>query len=157
MVKVDGEMIGFDLDGTPADFIELRDLAQLARQANGSLSDDLLRQAQNLLSEISDGDFLPGFEEMEKHVTNGRGVAGQVVAEARTQIHTLRGDLAAAVGEALLDRGQASLAAALLEPIVKRSEDRDDLARILSTALRELGQHERAAEVRRRFVVGQES
>jgi hypothetical protein len=157
MVKVDGEMIGFNLDGTPADFIELRDLAQLAREANGRLSDDLLRQAQDLLSEISDGDFLPGFEEMEKHVTKGRGVAGRVVAEARMQIDTLRCDLAAAVGEGLLDRGQASLAAALLEPIVRRSEDRDDLARILSTALRELGQHDRAAEVRRRYVLGQES
>jgi hypothetical protein len=157
MVKVDGELIGFDLDDIAADFIELRDLAQLVREANGSLSEDLLRRAQTLLAEISDGDFLPGFEEMEKRVTNGRGLAGQVVAEARTQIDTLRGDVAAAVGEALLDRGQPSRAAALLEPIVRRSEDRDDLARILSAALRELGQHDRAAEVRRRYVVGQES
>lgn len=107
--------------------------------------------------ELGDGEFLPGFEAMEKRATGGRGLAGQVVAEARVRIDNLRADVAVAVGEALLDRGQAAKAVALLEPILKRSDDRDDVARTLSTALRELGQHDRAAEVRRRYAVGQES
>jgi len=41
--------------------------------------------------------------------------------------------------------------------LVARSEERDDLARTLINALRESGQNARAAEIRRRFAVGQES
>lgn len=157
MVRVEDELIGFDLGGVDADFVQLRDLAKRIREAQGSLDDELLDKGKTLLLELGDGEFLPGFEDMEKRVTKGRGSAGQIVAEVRVQIDTMRADLAVAVGEALLDRGQASIAAALLEPIVKRAEDRDDVARTLSTALRELGQHGRAAEIRRRNVAGQES
>jgi predicted Zn-dependent protease len=113
--------------------------------------------AQGVLKALGAGEFLPGFEEMEKRATNGRGIAGQIVADVRAQIDNLRADIAVAVGEALLDRGQAAEAVAVLEPIVKGSDDRDDVARILSTALRELGQHDRAAEIRRRYAVGQGS
>jgi hypothetical protein len=157
MVRVEDELIGFDLGGVDADFVQLRDLVKRVRETNGSLDDELLHKGQTFLLELGDGEFLPGFEDMEKRVTKGRGSAGQIVAEVRVQIDTMRADLAVAVGEALLDRGQASLAAAVLEPIVKRAEDRDDVARTLSTALRELGQHGRAAEIRRRNVAGQES
>lgn len=155
--KPNDELVGFALDGIDADYSELSALAQRARETNGSLPGDLMAQAQAVLTELGAGEFLPGFEEMEKRATNGRGVAGQIVAEARVLIDNLRADLAVAVGEALLDRGQAAQAVALLEPIVKRSEDRDDVARTLSTALREVGQHDRAAEIRRRYAVGQES
>jgi pSer/pThr/pTyr-binding forkhead associated (FHA) protein len=155
--KPNDELLGFDLNGIDADYIELSTLAQRVRDSKGSLADDLVARAQAVLTELGTGEFLPGFEEMEKRATNGRGIAGQVVADVRVQIDNLRADIAVAVGEALLDRGQAAEAAALLEPIVKRSDDRDDVARTLSTALRELGQHDRAAEIRRRYAVGQES
>ncbi len=157
MVKIDDEMIGLELGDHGADFGQLRSLALRVRQANGPLDDDLVRIAQSLLFELGDGDFLPGFEDMEKRVTQGRGIAGQVVAEARVQIDGMRADLANAVAKALLDRGQSALAVSLLEPIVARSVERDDLARTLINALRDSGQHARAAEVRRRFAVGLES
>jgi hypothetical protein len=157
MVQIEDELVGFDLGGVDADFVELPTLAQRVRDSKGPLAKDLVGAAQALLLELGAGEFLPGFEEMERRVTNGRGVAGQVVAEARVQIDNMRADVAVAVGEALLDRGLAAQAAALLEPIAKRSENRDDIARTLSTALRELGQHDRAAEVRRCNAVGRES
>ena len=157
MVKVQDELIGFDLDGCEADFALLRTLADNVRQTGGSLDSDSLGRAQALLIELGDGEFLPGFEDMEKRVTQGRGVAGQIVSEVRAQIDTMRADLAEAVAKALLDRGQPALAVALLDPLVARSEERDDLARTLINALRESGQNARAAEIRRRFAVGQES
>lgn len=150
------ELVGFDLDGVDADYAELSSLAQRVRESDGSLDNDLVSRAQAVLTELGAGEFLPGFEEMEKRATRARGVAGQVVAEVRAQVDNLRADVAVAVGEALLDRGQAAQAASILEPVVKRSEHRDDVARTLSTALRELGQHDRAADIRRRFAVGQE-
>jgi transcriptional activator len=157
MVIVDDEMIGFDLQGHDADVVGLPRLADRIRQSNGAISDEDLPDAQRLLMDIGDGEFLLGFEDMERRVTKGRGVAGQVVAEVRAQVDTMRADLADSVANGLLDRGQAAAAVSLLEPIVARSEHRDDLARTLVNALRESGQHGRAAEVRRRFAVGQES
>ncbi len=155
--KPNDELIGFDLDGVDADYVELTTLAQQIRVGSGSIADDLVARAQAVLSAVGPDEFLPGFEDIEKRATNGRGIAGQVVAEVRSRIDNQRADVAVAVGEALLDRGQAAQAVTLLEPINNRSEDRDDVARILSTAFRELGQHDRAAEVRRRNAVGQES
>jgi len=157
MIKVDDEMISFDLGEQDADYAQLRRLALRVRQSSGSLDDELLRRGQVLLSELGDGEFLTGFEDMEKRVTQGRGVAGQVVAEVRVQIDGMRADLADAVAKALLDRGQAALAVSLLEPIVARSVERDDLARTLINALRDCGQHTRAAEIRRRFAGDQEN
>lgn len=155
--KPNDELVGFELDGIDADYIELSSLAQRVRDGNSALADDLVTRAQAVLTELGPGEFLPGFDEMEKRATNARGIAGQIVADVRVQIDNLRADIAVAVGEALLDRGQAAEAVALLDPISKRSDDRDDVGRTLSTALRELGQHDRAAEIRRRFAVGQES
>jgi hypothetical protein len=157
MVKVDDEMIGFELGENDADFARLKSLTLRVRQADGTLDEDLLARGQALLLELGDGDFLPGFEDMEKRVTQGRGVAGQVVAEVRVQIDGMRADVAGVLAKALLDRGQAAHAVSLLEPIVARSLERDDLARTLINALRDSGQHTRAAEVRRRFAVGSEN
>ena len=157
MVKVDDEMIGFELGDNEADFARLKSLVVRVRQANGTLDEDLIAQGQALLSDLGDGDFLPGFEDMEKRVTQGRGVAGQVVAEVRVQIDGMRADVANALAKALLDRGQAPLAVSMLEPLVAKSIERDDLARTLINALRDSGQHTRAAEIRRRFAVGLEN
>ncbi len=157
MVRVDDEMIGFDLGDCDADFAGLRRVAARVRQSSGRLDDGLLRDALVLLEELGDGEFLPGFEDMEKRVTQGRGVAGQVVAAVRVQIENVRADVADAVAKTLLDQGEPALAVSLLEPIVARSEERDDVARTLINALRESGQHNRAAEIRRRFATGQEN
>ena len=156
MVKVDDEMVGFDLDGFSSDVGALRQLAARVNPPNG-IDDADLNEAQALLALLGDGEFLPGFEEMDKRVTRGRGVAGQVVDEVRTQVDSMRADIAVVTAQGLLDRGRPAAAAALLEPLLIRSEDRDDVARILSNALHELGQHERASAVRRRNAVGQES
>lgn len=157
MPQVEDELVGFDLTGVDTDVIQLREVARRVRESNGAIDDDVLRDAQALLIELGDGEFLPGFEDIEKRVTSGRGQAGQAVAEVRAQVDTIRADVAVAVGEALLQRRRASDAAALLDPIVRRAEDRDDVALTLSNALHQLGQHDRAAEVRRRYAVGQEN
>jgi len=157
MIKVEDELIGFDLLGQETDVDELRDSVEHMKQGGPTVPDSEILHAQELLRDMGDGVFLPGFEDMEKRVTKGRGIAGQVVAEVRAQVLTLRADLAVATANVLLDRGRPADAAAVLDPIVAGSEDRDDVVRTLITALRESGQHNRAAEVRRRYTVGQES
>jgi len=157
MIKVEDELIGFDLLGQETDLDELRDSVEHMQQGGSTVPDSEIDHAQELLRDMGDGLFLPGFEDMEKRVTKGRGIAGQVVAEVRAQVLRLRADLAVATANVLLDRGRPDDASAVLDPIVAGSEDRDDVVRTLITALRESGQHNRAAEIRRRYTVGQES
>ena len=157
MVKVEDELIGFDLLGQDTDVDELRKTAAYFAERHDKIENYEVDHALEMLADFGSGDFLPGFEEMERRVTKGRGTAGQVVAEVRVKLHKLQADIALAVANVLLDRGQPADAVTLLDPIVARSEDRDDLARVLITALRESGQHNRAAEIRRRFAVGQEN
>ena len=157
LIKVEDELIGFDLQGHDTDVDELRATAAYFAATNDKIEDFQVQHAQELLPDLGDGDFLPGFEEMERRVTKGRGIAGQIVAEVRTQLHKLQGDAAVAVANVLLDRGRAADAVALLDPVMARSEDRDDVAKVLINALRESGQHTRAAEIRRRLAAGQES
>jgi hypothetical protein len=157
LIKVEDELIGFDLQGHDTDVDELRKTAGYFAAHRGNAEDYQVQHAQELLPDLGSGDFLPGFEDMEKRVTKGRGIAGQVVAEVRTQLHKLQGDVAVAVATVLLDRGQAADAVAVLEPVMDRSEDRDDVAKALINALRDSGQHTRAAEIRRRLAAGQES
>jgi hypothetical protein len=157
MIKVEDELIGFDLLGQDTDVDELRSSVEHMKQGGPTVSDSDILHAQELLRDMGDGVFLPGFEDLEKRVTKGRGIAGQVLAEVRAQVLKLRADLAVATANALLDRGQAAEAAAVLDPIVAGSEDRDDVVRTLIAALRESGQHIRAAEIRRRYTVGQET
>jgi len=157
MIKVEDELIGFDLLGQETDLDELRDSVEHMKQGGSTAPDSEIDHAQELLRDMGDGVFLPGFEDMEKRVTRGRGIAGQVVAEVRAQVLRLRADLAVATADVLLDRGRSADAVVVLDPIVAGSEDRDDVVRTLITALRESGQHNRAAEIRRRYTVGQES
>lgn len=157
MIKVEDELIGFDLLGQETDLDELRDSVEHMKQGGSTVPDSEIDHAQELLRDMGDGVFLPGFEDMEKRVTRGRGIAGQVVAEVRAQVLRLRADLAVATANVLLERGRPADAAAVLDPIVAGSEDRDDVVRTLITALRESGQHNRAAEIRRRYTAGQET
>jgi len=157
MIKVEDELIGFDLLGQETDLDELRHSVEHMKQGGSPDPDFEILHAQELLRDMGDGVFLPGFEDMEKRVTRGRGIAGQVVAEVRAQVLTLRADLAVATANALLDRGRPADAAAVLDPILAGSEDRDDVVRTLITALRESGEHGRAGEIRRRHTLGQEN
>jgi len=157
MIKVENELIGFDLLGQETDVDELRDSVENTKQVGSRDPDFEIQHAQELLRDMGDGVFLPGFEDMEKRVTKGRGIAGQVVAEVRAQVLTLRADLAVATANVLLDRGRPADAVAVLDPIVAGSEDRDDVVRTLINALRESGDHKRAAEIRRRYSVGLDS
>src|SRR5258708_33488027 len=82
MIKVEDELIGFDLLGQETDLDELRDSVERLKQGGPTISDYEIDHAQELLLDMGDGVFLPGFEHMEKRVTKGRVIAGQVVAEA---------------------------------------------------------------------------
>jgi len=151
MVKIDDELVGLDLAGCDVDFDRMRRLAARMRQTDGHLDDELMTAARRLIDELGEGEFLPAFEEMEKRATQGRGEAGDIVRDLRVQIDNIRADIAESLARALVYRGQAAQAVALLDPVNLRSQEREDVARTLIKALRESGQHARAEELSRRY------
>ena len=86
MIRVEEELIGFDLTKQETDLDELRASVEHVKQAGLKVAEFEIEHAQELLPDLGDGQFLPGFEEMEKRVTNGRGIAGQVVAEVTAHV-----------------------------------------------------------------------
>jgi hypothetical protein len=156
MVAVDEEMVGLDLNGCDVDFVRLRRMADRLRQSSGPLDDELMAGARRIIDELGEGEFLPGFEEMEKRATQGRGDAGRVVNDLRVQVDAMRSDVAVALANALLYRGQATQAVALLDPVNLRSPEREDVVRTLIKALRESAQHGRAEEISRRYAIGRD-
>jgi len=112
------------------------------------LSRDLVDDATALLDESS-GEFLPGWEQLEKEVNGARGAAGDLVRQLRQRAETARIDLMGALAANLMARQEPSRAIPLLEQALERQPDREDLARKLRAAYLETGQHARAAELQK--------
>ena len=60
---------------------------------------ELAAEIGKMLDETASHEFLAGFEELENKVNQGRGTAGQVVAQARESIANQRADLVRALAE----------------------------------------------------------
>jgi len=112
------------------------------------MSADLVDAATDLLDE-SAGEFLPGWEQLEKEVNGARGAAGDLVRQLRQRAETARVDLMGALAANHMARQEPSRAIPLLERALERQPDREDLARKLRAAYLETGQHARAAELQK--------
>jgi DNA-binding SARP family transcriptional activator len=113
------------------------------------LVDDDLKADIQLCLKLGGGDFLPAFEDLERRVTGGRGIAGQVVNDVRQQILGLRGNLAGALADRAFAQRSPQEAIGWLEQAVGEDPAREDLARRLISAYLQTGQSGRAAELRR--------
>src|SRR5450759_1539046 len=105
----------------------------------GILSPNLVDDATVLL-DGSAGEFLPGWEQLEKEVNGARGAAGDLVRQLRQRAETARIDLMGALAANLIARQEPSRAIPLLEQALERQPGREDLARKLRAAYLETGQ-----------------
>ena len=109
-----------------------------------------------MLQGTGDQEFLAGFEELENKVTQARGTAGEVVAQARATIATLRAELASVLAEYHDAAGHPESAIPVLRAALDALPQRQDLARLLVVAYLKTGQAALASEVRRNFDLKQE-
>ncbi len=142
------ESVRLDLTQCSIDLLRLEEMAAECVAKEGMLSRDLVDDATALLDE-SAGEFLPGWEQLEKEVNGARGAAGDLVRQLRQRAETARIDLMSALAANLMARQEPSRAIPLLEQALERQPDREDLARKLRAAYLETGQHARAAELQR--------
>jgi Tetratricopeptide repeat len=145
-----------DLEGIESDVASLRELSSRVRQRGFLIDPALSREIHDTLAESDSLEFLAGFEELEQKVNQGRGTAGQVVAEARMAIANQRAELIRALAEYEDAMGRPEAAIPHLVGALDALPERQDLARLLVVAYLKTGQTARASEVRRQFALKQE-
>ena len=142
------ESVRLDLTHCSIDLFRLEEMAAECVAREGLLSADLVDDATAILDK-SAGEFLPGWEQLEKEVNGARGAAGDLVRQLRQRAETARIDLMGALAANLIARQEPSRAIPLLEQALERQPDREDLARKLRAAYLETGQLARATELQR--------
>lgn len=148
MVVDQDESVRLDLTQCSIDLLRLEEMAGECVAKEGILSPNLVDGATVLL-DGSAGEFLPGWEQLEKEVNGARGAAGDLVRQLRQRAETARIDLMGALAANHIARQEPGRAIPLLEQALERQPDREDLARKLRAAYLETGQMARAAELQR--------
>jgi len=148
MVVDQDESVRLDLTQCSIDLLRLEEMAAECVAKGGILSPNLVDDATVLL-DGSMGEFLPGWEQLEKEVNGARGAAGDLVRQLRQRAETARIDRMGALAANHIARLEPSRAIPLLEQALERQPDREDLARKLRASYLETGQHLRAIEIQR--------
>jgi len=144
------DSLRLDLSRCTVDLLRLRTLATECAGKNGLLPTDLAEEASRMLDALQ-GEFLPGWDQLENEVTGGRGTAGDLVRDLRQKAEAARVDLLGALAANYLDRREAARAIQLLEQALERQPEREDLARKLRDAYTETGQLARAQQLQEQY------
>jgi hypothetical protein len=123
-----------------------------AAPRQGHLPRDLLAEAAEMLDE-AEGEFLPGWKQVEQETNGGRGGAADYVRSLRELAETARVDSMGALAANPLPRQDPRRAIPLLQGALERQPEREDLVRKLRAAYLETGQHTRAAELQRKHAL----
>jgi hypothetical protein len=144
--------VSLDIEHAEFDVGRLLTVSRGVRNRDLLIDTDLAEQLRIQL-DGSKGDFLAGFSELEHQVTGGRGTAGQVVEEARSQVAAARADLAICLAKHDHAIGRPALAIPYLQDALSGSPQRQDLARVLVAAFLQTGQIAAATKARRDYEI----
>ena len=147
-LMVNRNEIWVDLSNCSIDVVRLQEVARLCTEKHGMLTGDLIAEAHRMLDE-TEGEFLPGWDQIEAETNGGRGAGHEYVRSLRELAETARIDLMSALASNQMARQQPRKAIPLLEQALERQPDREDLARKLLAAYLESGQPARAAELQK--------
>jgi hypothetical protein len=146
------DSLRLDLTRCTLDLLRLQTLANECSGKNGLLPPDLAEEASRMLDALQ-GEFLPGWDQLENEVTGGRGTAGDLVRDLRQRAEAARVNLLGALAADYLARREPARAIQFLEQALERQPEREDLARKLREAYVETGQTGRAAEIQRTYAL----
>lgn len=149
-IRVEDDFLRFDLEASSVDLVTLLDLARECSGREGLLSEALAAEVEAALR-AAEGEFLPGWDEIEREVTGGRGTSGDLVRDLRSRAEDARVALLAALAANRIARRDAGHAIPFLEQALERRPDREDLALSLRAAYLETGQVVRAAALQREY------
>jgi hypothetical protein len=150
LVQVNRSRVCVDLDGVDFDVTRLLEVSHIVAGPDSLIDTALADRVRGVLAK-TDGEFLPGFSDLEHQVTGGRGGAAEVVGHARKLIAGARSDLALAVARYDIAAGHAHRAIVYMTQALKQAPDRQDVARALVAAYIQTGQVKLARDARREF------
>ena len=156
LIRTNRTHVWLELDAAESDVAALSALCGRVRHHAFLINAELAAQIGKTLDDAASREFLADFEELENKVNQGRGTAGQVVAQAREAIANQRADLVRALAEYQDAIGRPEAAIQHLQATLEALPARQDLARLLVVAYLKTGQNARASEVRRQFALKQE-
>ncbi|HXO58307.1 MAG TPA: bacterial transcriptional activator domain-containing protein [Candidatus Acidoferrum sp.] len=145
-VKVDGDLLRLDLETAEFDVARLRDTADDLAAGDGLLTDAGIKAIEAAIASYS-GEYLPVWDEVERQTTGGRGSAGDLVRAVRTLAEDLYIRLLNRLAQHYRARRDSPQAIPLLEEVLRRRPDREDVAQFLISDYRETGQTMRARQL----------
>jgi hypothetical protein len=145
-VKVDGDLLRLDLEGVEFDVARLRVVADDLASGNGLLTESEIKEVKSTLADHG-GEYLPGWDEVERQTTGGRGSAGELVSTVRTLAEDLHIQLLVRLARHYEARRDDPQAIPLLEEVLRLRPERVDVAKLLIRDYRETGQAMRARQL----------
>jgi DNA-binding SARP family transcriptional activator len=145
-VKVDGDLLRLDLDTAEFDVAKLRSTADDLAAGTGLLTDAGIKAIEVGIASYA-GEYLPIWDEVERQTTGGRGPAGDLVRAVRTLTEDLQTQLLVRLARHHEARRDSPQTIPLLEEVLRRRPDREDVAQILMAAYRDTGQMTRARQL----------
>ena len=142
-IKVEDDFVRFEITACSIDIIRLFELAHESAAREGLLSEALVTEVDSALI-AANGEFLPGWDEIEREVAGGRGAVGEVVQDLRVRAEDARVALLSALANNYLARREPARSIPPLQQALERRPDREDLALRLRAAYRATGQVGRA-------------
>jgi DNA-binding SARP family transcriptional activator len=145
-VKVDGDLLQLDLDTAEFDVARLRSTADDLAAGTGLLTEAGIKAIEAGIASYA-GEYLPIWDEVERQTTGGRGPAGDLVRAVRTLTDDLQTQLLVRLARHHEARRDSPQTIPLLEEVLRRRPDREDVAQILMAAYRDTGQMIRARQL----------
>jgi hypothetical protein len=118
-LTVDRQAMRLELSNCSIDVVRLQEVARQCADQKGMLASDLVAEARRMLDE-TEGEFLPGWEEIEAEANGGQGAAKEYVRALREAAETARVDLMGALAANYMARQETRRAIPLLEQALER-------------------------------------
>ena len=145
-VKVDGDLLRLELDTAEFDVARLRSTADDLAAGTGLLTETGIKAIEAGIASYA-GEYLPIWDEVERQTTGGRGSAGDLVRAVRTLTEDLHTQLLLRLARHYQARRDGPQAIPLLEEVLRRRPEREDVARLLIAEYRDTGQTMRADQL----------
>jgi DNA-binding SARP family transcriptional activator len=149
-IRLEGDLVRLEAAGTSFDVASLRNTADEWAAGTGLLPQDAVTELE-MSAAACDGEYLPIWDELEERLTEGRGAAGELVRSVRQLVQDLQVRLVLRLAGHYQARRDLPHVIPLLEEVLRRRPDREDVANHLAAAYRQTGQLSRAEQLERTY------
>lgn len=144
-IKIDGDLLWLEIETDEFDVARIRRTSE-EFAGTGLLTEVGVKAIQAAIADYG-GEYLPTWEEVERQTTSGRGSAAELVRAVRALAEDCHIQLLVSLAHHHEARRDNASAIPLLEEVLRRRPDREDVAQLLAGAYRDTGQTTRARQL----------